>query len=101
VSDPLEIFAAVAGVIVGLPTLVLVVRVAMFFGELRTTVKSLQKTADRYTRATELRIIAVVEDLANFETRLTLIEAGVVMPRIPRKLRALEPIELEEDPRRE
>jgi hypothetical protein len=77
--------------------LVLVIKVALFMGDLRTTVKSLQKTADRYTRTTELRILAMVEDLANHETRLVLVEAGVVQPRIPRKLRALEPIELEKD----
>lgn len=96
-SDPLSIFAAVAGAFIGIPTLVLVVKAALFVGDLRTTVKSLQKTADRYTRTTELRIVAIVEDLANHETRFALLEAGVVQQRLPRKLKALDRIELPED----
>jgi hypothetical protein len=97
VTDPLTIFAAVAGTLVGVPTLVLVVKVALFFGDLRTTVKGLQKTADRYIRTNDRRTIAIVEDLANHETRLQLAEAGVIQPRIPRKLRALEPLELDDE----
>ncbi len=91
-SDSIKLFALGFGVVAGIPVLLVVIRAGMFFGALKESVDSIGRAADRFTRSTERRFVAIVEDLAEHETQLQLLHAGIVDERrIHRKLRSLEP----------
>lgn len=73
-TEALKLFLGVLGVIIGIPTLVVMVRVGMFFGSLSRSVKSLETSAAAFTTSVGQILDRLVGEVNDHEARLRVLE---------------------------
>lgn len=83
-ADAIQTFLSVLAVIVGLPMLVVIVRVGMFFGSLSRSVSALESAATSFTQKVDKVLEKLVDQGNDHEVRLQLIELFVDAERIKR-----------------
>lgn len=81
-SDALKTFFSILAVLVGLPMIILMVRVGIFVGSLTRSVTALEKAADTFTGKVDRILEKLVEQGGDHETRLQLAEQFIEAERI-------------------
>jgi len=81
-SDALKTFFGILAVIVGIPMLVLMARVGMFFGSLARSVTALEAAATAFTSKVDKILDKLVDQNQDQEIRLQLVEQFVDAEKI-------------------
>jgi hypothetical protein len=81
-GEALKTFFAILAVIVGIPMLVLMVRIGMFFGSLARSVTALELAATTFTTRVDKILEKLVDRVDDHEIRLTLAEQFVDAQKI-------------------
>lgn len=83
-EEALKAFFGVLGLIVGVPLLVLMARVGMFFGSLARSVTALEAAATAFTQKVDRILDKLVDQGNDHEIRIQLLEQFVDAERIRR-----------------
>jgi hypothetical protein len=73
-AEALKVFFGVLAVIVGIPAIVLFVKVGMFFGTLSRSVTALETAATAFSNRVDSLLDRLCTDVADHETRITVLE---------------------------
>jgi hypothetical protein len=73
-SEALKVFFGVLAVIVGIPTVGLLIKIGMFFGTLARSVTALEAAATAFSNRVDTMLERLVVDVADHETRITVLE---------------------------
>lgn len=83
-ADALKTFFTVLGVVIGIPIVLVMVKVGMFFGSLSRSVTALELAATTFTAKVDRILEKIIEKTDDHEIRITLAEQFIDAERIAR-----------------
>jgi hypothetical protein len=73
-AEALKVFFGILAVIVGIPTVGLLIKIGMFFGTLSRSVTALEAAATAFSNRVDTLLERLAATVAEHETRITLLE---------------------------